>query len=612
MCGICGFLGKIDNNSSKIIENMCNIITHRGPDDAGYFIDKNICMGFRRLSIIDLENGKQPIYNENNNLVLNFNGEIYNYKELKSELEGQGHKFYTQSDSEVLVHGYEQWGKDVVNKLRGMFAFVIWNRQEKKLFLARDYFGIKPMYWCNFNNNFIYASEIKSILKFPDFEKKFNYRALDNYLSFQYAVPPETFFENIYCLMPGHILEYDFKKIKIERYFNPEFNIDNNLDLESSVKNIQKVFENSVEAHRISDVEIGCFLSSGIDSSYVASYFENQKAFTVGFDFGEKYNEISWAENLSKKIKLKHYGKIISSDEFWGAIKTVQYHMDQPLADPSCVALYFVSKLASEHVKVVLSGEGADELFGGYTVYNEPRVFKLYHKIFSQKTRTFLANLVKKVPFRFRGQSFIIRGEYETENKYIGNAYMFSKEQKEKILKNQEIITDPVDLCKNIYKNIKNYDKETKMQYLDINMWMVGDILLKADRMSMANSLELRVPFLDREVFKVASKLPTNLRVNKRNTKYALRIAAQKRLPVETAQKKKLGFPVPTRVWLRDKQYYTIVKNSFESDISKKFFNTEYLIKLLDEHYDNKWDHSRKIWTIYVFIVWYEIYFENI
>lgn len=612
MCGICGFLGKTDNNSSKIIENMCNIITHRGPDDSGYFIDKNICMGFRRLSIIDLDNGKQPIYNENNNLVLNFNGEIYNYKELKVELESQGHKFYTQSDSEVLVHGYEQWGKDVVNKLRGMFAFAIWNRQEKKLFLARDYFGIKPLYWCDFNNNFIYASEIKSILTFPGFERKFNYKALDNYLSFQYAVPPETFFENIYCLMPGHVLEYDLKKIKIERYFDPKFNIDNNLNLEDSVKNIQKVFENSVEAHRISDVEVGCFLSSGIDSSYVASYFENQKAFTVGFDFGEKYNEISWAENLSKKIKLEHYGKIISSEEFWGAIKTVQYHMDQPLADPSCIALYFVSKLASEHVKVVLSGEGADELFGGYTVYNEPRVFRLYHKIFSQKTRTFLANLVKKIPFKFRGQSFIIRGEHETENKYIGNAYMFSKDQKKKILKNQEIITDPVELCKNIYKNIKDYDNETKMQYLDINMWMVGDILLKADRMSMANSLELRVPFLDREVFKVASKLPTNLRVNKHNTKYALRMAAQKRLPIETAQKEKLGFPVPTRVWLRDKQYYTIIKNSFNSDISKKFFNTEYLIKLLDEHYNNKWDHSRKIWTIYIFIVWYEIYFENI
>jgi len=612
MCGICGFTNSnINNKSSEIIRNMCDVITHRGPDDSGYFIDKNISMGFRRLSIIDLDNGHQPIYNETNNLVLTFNGEIYNYKELKSELENLGHVFYTQSDSEVLVHGYEEWGKDLVLKLRGMFAFAIWNRTDKSLFLARDYFGIKPLYWSNFQNNFIYASEIKSILLYPEFEKKFNYRALDNYLSFQYAVPPETFFENIFCLMPGHTLEYNSGEIKINRYFDPKFEIDNNINLESAVNKIQEVFENSVNAHKISDVEVGCFLSSGIDSSYVSSYFENQKAFTVGFDFGEKYNEISWAENLAKKINLDYHSKIISSEEFWDAVPKVQYYMDQPLADPSCIALYFVAKLASEHVKVVLSGEGADELFGGYTVYNEPRVFKLYHKLFSQKTRSFLAKLVKKIPFRFRGQSFIIRGEHKTENKYIGNAYMFSKEQKQEILKNQDIITDPVDLCKNIYNNIKDYDNETKMQYLDMNMWLTGDILLKADRMSMANSLELRVPFLDIEVFKISRKLKTDLRVNKNNTKYALRLAAQKRLPIETAQKPKLGFPVPTRVWLRDKRYYMIVREKFESEISKKFFNTDKLLKFLDEHYNNKWDHSRKIWTIYVFLVWYEIYFEN-
>ena len=611
MCGICGFVGNTVDKP-KVIEKMADLITHRGPDDSGYFVDKDVSMGFRRLSIIDLDSGKQPIYNENNNLVLTFNGEIYNYKELRDQLMSSGHNFYTQTDSEVLIHGFEEWGKDLVKKLRGMFAFAIWDRKNKVLFLARDPFGIKPLYWTRVQNNFVYASEIKSILVFPEFKKVFNYRTLDNYLSFQYAVPPETFFEGVYCLMPGHTLTYKSGDVEVERYFDPKFEIDESLELETASKKIAEAFKNSVEVHRISDVEVGCFLSSGIDSSYVSSYFEGQKAFTVGFDFGEKYNEISWAQNLAKKINVNHHYKVITSEEFWSSIKKVQYYMDQPLADPSCIALYFVSKLASEHVKVVLSGEGADELFGGYTVYNEPRVFKMYQKLLSQNVRTFLSNLVKKIPFRFKGRSFIIRGEHDVEHKYIGNAFMFSENDKKKILKFPEIVTNPLDACKELYSKAKNYDDVTKMQYLDINMWMVGDILLKADRMSMANSLELRVPFLDREVFKIASKLPTRLKTPKENTKYALRQAAMKRLPISTAQKEKLGFPVPTRVWLRDKKYYSIVKEAFNSETARKFFNVDEILQFLDDHYSGKWDNSRKVWTIYIFIVWYDLYFKEI
>ncbi len=611
MCGICGFVGDVPDKS-KTIENMTGIITHRGPDDAGYFVDKEISMGFRRLSIIDLDGGEQPIYNETNNLVLTFNGEIYNYKEIKKELIEKGHKFYTQTDSEVLIHGFEEWGKDIVKKLRGMFGFAIWDRQNKSLFLARDPFGIKPLHYAISEKNFIYASEIKSILLFPGFEKKFNYKMLDNYLSFQYAFPPETFFEGIKCLMPGHILTYKDGQISIERYFEAKFEADENLSLEKASKEIEEAFKNSVEAHRISDVEVGCFLSSGIDSSYVASYFEGQKAFTVGFEHGKRYNEISWAENLSKKIKVNHFHKIISSEEFWDSIKKVQYHMDQPLADPSCIALYFVSKLASEHVKVVLSGEGADELFGGYNIYHEPSSFNVYNKIFPKTFRKFLAKIVNKIPFGFKGKNYIIRGSKDLTERYIGNAYMFSKEEKEKILKDKSLASNPSKICESIYERVKNYDDVTKMQYLDINTWMIGDILLKADRMSMANSLELRVPFLDKEVFKIASKLPTKLRVCRENTKYALRHAASKRLPIETAQKRKLGFPVPTRVWLRDKKYYEIVQKAFLSETAEKFFNCEELISILEDHYTGKTDNSRKIWTIYIFIIWYDIYFGDI
>ena len=567
-------------------------------------------MGFRRLSIIDLDNGSQPIYNEDKTLVLMFNGEIYNYKQLRKELQEKGHVFATDTDSEVLVHGFEEWREDLLNRLRGMFGFAIWNRTDESLFIARDFFGIKPMHYTQVGGHFLYASEIKSILKFPGFEKKFNYRTLDNYLSFQYAVPPETFFEGVYCLLPGHYLWYRDGKVETTRYWEARFNPDESLTEEQAVDEIEKVFEESVNAHKISDVEVGCFLSSGVDSSYVSTYFADQKTFTVGFDFGEKYNEISWAERLSKKIGVEHHTHLISSEEFWGNVEHVQYHMDKPLADPSCIALYFVSKLASEYVKVVLSGEGADELFGGYTIYNEPHVFKAYQKILPSKFRLWLAKEVKKLP-HFKGQSFIIRGSRETEEKFIGNAFMYDDEDKRRILKDPSIVTRPQSLCKKFYDRVRGYDQETKMQYLDINLWMVGDILLKADRMSMANSLELRVPFLDKEVFKVASKLPTRLRVNKKNTKYAMRQAANRHLPQETAQKEKLGFPVPTRVWLRDEKYYNIVKEKFHSETAKKFFNTDVITQFLDDHYHNKDDNSRKVWTIYIFLVWYDIYFGD-
>lgn len=607
MCGICGFTGEvIDRNET--IHKMTEVITHRGPDSDGFFLDDRISMGFRRLSIIDLEAGSQPIYNEDKSLVLTFNGEIYNYRDLRKELIEAGHKFYTETDSETLIHGFEEWGTDLLNKLRGMFGFAIYNKKDGSVFIARDFFGIKPMHYTLIDGELVYGSEIKSILCHPKFVKKFNTRALDTYLSFQYAVPPETFFEGVYCLLPGHYMWYRDGKVETTRYFEARFNPDESLTEEQAVDEIEKVFENSVNAHKIADVEVGCFLSSGVDSSYVSTYFADQKTFTVGFDFGLKYNEISWAQRLSEKIGVEHHTKIIGSDEFWDAVPKVQYHMDQPLADPSCIALYFVSKLASEYVKVVLSGEGADELFGGYTVYNDPRVFKVYQTIVPYCVRRGIYKLVSKLP-DIKGRDYLMRATHPLEERFIGNAFMYNMKEKQEILKDPSIATRPQDITKKFYDRVKDYDDVTKMQYLDINLWMVGDILLKADRMSMANSLELRVPFLDKEVFEVASKLPTRLRVNKHNTKYAMRKAAQRHMPEETAEKEKLGFPVPTRVWLRDEKYYNVVKDMFNSDISKKFFKPEQLIAWLDEHYSGKEDNSRKVWTIYVFLVWYKIYF---
>lgn len=609
MCGIAGFMGQVENRAD-VIRNMTEVITHRGPDSDGFFTDDNISMGFRRLSIIDLGAGHQPIYNEDKSLVLTFNGEIYNYKDLRKELIAKGHKFYTDTDSEVLVHGFEEWKEDMLPKLRGMFGFAIYNTKDNSLFIARDFFGIKPMHYTQIGNDFVYASEIKSILEYPKFEKKFNRKALDSYLSFQYAVPPETFFEGVYCLMPGHYLWYKDGEVEATRYFEARFNPNEEMTEEEAVDRIEKVFENSVNAHKIADVEVGCFLSSGVDSSYVSTYFADQKTFTVGFDFGEKYNEISWAKNLSEKIGVEHHTHLISSEEFWDAVPTVQYHMDQPLADPSCIALYFVSRLASHYVKVVLSGEGADELFGGYTCYNDPRVFKIYQTIVPHCIRKAIRAICRKLP-DIKGRDYLIRACDKLEERYIGNAFMYDYKQKQELLKDPSIATRPQDLTRKYYYRCRKYDDVTKMQYLDINMWMVGDILLKADRMSMANSLELRVPFLDKEVFKVASSLPTKLRCNKHNTKYAMRKAAVRHMPEATAEKEKLGFPVPTRVWLRNEKYYNVVKTKFKGKTAEKFFNTDVLVSWLDSHFSGKEDNSRRVWTIYVFLVWYDIYFDE-
>ena len=614
MCGICGFTGEVldeNENREAVLRRMTDVITHRGPDSSGFYLGDGIAMGFRRLSIIDItESGDQPIYNEDKTLVLTFNGEIYNYRPLREELLARGHTFRTQTDSEVLVHGFEEWGPGLLNRLRGMFGFAIWNTKEKSLFLARDFFGIKPLHYSMQDGRFLYGSEIKSLLAFPGFRKKFNARALDRYISFEYMPPPETFFEDVFLLPPAHYLVLKDGKIEITRYWEPKFRPEEGMTEEEAVQAIADVFEDSVAAHKISDVEVGCFLSSGVDSSYVSTYFAGQKTFTVGFDYGERYNEIDFAKDLSEKIGLEHHYKVISPEEYWGNIRKVQYHMDQPVADASCIALYFVSKIASEYVKVVLSGEGADELFGGYNIYHEPDDLAGYQKV-PLFLRRAAGAVAKAPPFSFRGKSFLIRGAQTIEENFIGNCSMFTMEEKRRLLKPGLPCTRPQEVTKPVYDRAQGLDDVTKMQLLDINVWLAGDILLKADRMSMANSLELRVPFLDKEVFAVASRIPRRLRVNRENTKVAMRKAALRRLPTATAQKKKLGFPVPTRVWLREDRYYNIVRQAFESETAAQFFRTKELVALLDEHRAGRRDNNRKIWTIYVFLIWYDIYFNG-
>ena len=608
MCGICGFTGHLaETEKREILDRMMKKIIHRGPDSEGVHLSEGIALGFRRLSIMDLNNGDQPMYNEDKTMVVTFNGEIYNYRILRKELEEKGHVFLNNADTEVLVHAYEEWGTDMVNRLRGMFAFVIWDTKTETLFGARDYFGIKPFYYTVCDGDLIYGSEIKSILEHPAYKKDVNPEALENYLTFQYSVLKETFFKDVYKLMPSHYFIFKDGKMDIKRYFEPEFKPEDKYSEEELIDKIDEVMQDSVKTHMISDVEVGSFLSSGVDSSYVAASFHGDKTFTVGFDY-EKYNEIDYAKALSEKIKIDNYSKLITTEEYWDTLPKIQYHMDEPLADPSAIALYFVSNTAAKHVKVALSGEGADEFFGGYNIYHEPFSLAGYQKL-PKGLRKAAANVMEALPFSFKGKNFVIRGSKSVEERFIGNAFMFTEKEREKILKKPTGKYDHKELTAPYYEKVKHLDDVTKMQYIDVNFWLIGDILLKADKMSMANSLEVRVPFLDKEVFKLASTIPTKYKVNESNTKWAMRRAAHRYLPDMVAEKKKLGFPVPIRIWLREDKYYDIVKKAFTSDYAAKFFKTEEIVKYLDEHKNGKKDNSRKIWTIYMFLIWYKEFF---
>ena len=618
MCGITGFTNKVDN-ADGIISEMMNKIRHRGPDAEGKYVDGDIALGHRRLSIIDVSSsGDQPIFNEDGSLVIVFNGEIYNYREIREKLIAAGHTFKTNTDTEVLIHGYEEFGEKLLNMLRGMFAFVIWDKNKKELFGARDFFGIKPMYYAVMGKTFMFGSEIKSFLPHPHFKKELNTTALENYLTFQYSPTRETFFKNVYKLMPAHYFTLKDGKLQIKRYWDVNFNADEKPALEDWVERISENFKDSVNAHKIADVEVGSFLSSGVDSSYAAAVAEVDKTFTVGFGTDEKYNEIGWAKEFSKAIGKENTSKVITPEEYWGSLEKIQYHMDEPLADPSAVALYFVCNIASERLKVVLSGEGADEIFGGYNVYIDPDG-TFYDKL-PMPIRRAIGKAAEKLPAK-RGVNFFVRKGKTVEERFIGNAFIFSAEERKNLLKIKTDAPHPMELTKPYYSRVKGKDDVTKMQYLDLHMWMAGDILLKADKMSMANSLELRVPFLDKEVMALAEQIPTKYRVTHSNrtddtkyiTKYAMRLAAKMDTPdsmAKTAAKKKLGFPVPIRVWLKEDKYYNIVREAFESKSAEQFFNREPLIKLLDDHKNGKADNSRRIWTIFIFLVWYKVYFN--
>ncbi|HAM80141.1 asparagine synthase (glutamine-hydrolyzing) [Ornithinibacillus bavariensis] len=615
MCGIVGFAtNSNDIDKASVIQEMMNTIGHRGPDSDGYFVDGNITLGFRRLQIIDLTtDASQPMFNEDDSISIIFNGEIYNYQTLMDDLKEKGHIFKSQSDTEVIIHGYEEYGIDILQKLRGMFAFALWDKKKESLVIARDFFGIKPLYYTQntTDNSLLFGSEIKSFLKFPGFQKELNKQALKPYLTFQYSVLDETFFKGVYKLRPGHYMIYKNGQIDIKQYWDIPFDTEEN-SLEYYVGKIKETMEESVKYHRISDVKVGSFLSGGVDSSYVTALLKPDKTFSVGFkDYEGIFNETNIAADLSKQLGIENHQKLISVDEFFDVIPTVQYHMDEPQSNLSSVPLYFLAELASKHATVLLSGEGADEIFGGYAWYETSKEMRAYEKL-PFFLRRAVSNIAKKLPEN-RITTFFTKGGQRVEEKFIGQAKVFDEKDAIHVLKDDyKNAPSPAEIVRESYEKVSGKDNVTKMQYVDMKHWLPGDILLKADKMSSAHSIELRVPFLDKEVMEMAGKIPAHLKVNDIDTKYVLRKAANEVLPDEWANRPKVGFPVPFRDWMKQSKYYNLVKETFESDIAKQFFHTEELVKYLDEHYNGQVNRARYIWTVYVFLVWYKRFFVDI
>lgn len=610
---MCGFIGFTDHPGGEqaILEKMMARIVHRGPDMGGAYVDDGVALGFRRLSILDLSDaGAQPMKSEDGRVVVVFNGEIYNFQSLREELRAKGHTFHCGADTEVLIHGYEEYGTRLVERLRGMFAFVIWDKANRRLFGARDIFGIKPFYYYPIPDGagLVFGSEIKAFLEHPKFVKAVNENALRPYLTLQYSATEETFFKGVYKLPAAHSFVYENGKMQISRYWDCRFAPEAQA-FEDCAEKLDGVVHESVAAHRIADVKVGSFLSGGVDSSYIAAVLMPDTTYSVGFDYN-KFNETNYAAELSEKLGIHNRRKLITADECFDAFPDIQYHMDEPQSNPSSVPLWFLAKLAREEVTVVLSGEGADEIFAGYEWYADTPAMEKFKRL-PLALRRAAAGAAKKLPY-FKGKNFLIKCAERPEDYFYGQALVFPEDEASAILQ-PAYGHGPLahELAAPVYARVQGQDEVTKKQYLDMNLWLPGDILLKADKMCMAHSLELRVPFLDKEVMAFAETIPTEYRIRGTEVKAVMRHAANKTLPDAWANRPKKGFPVPIRYWLREEKYYGIVREYFTSDYAAVFFKPDALMKLLDDHFHERANNQRKIWTVFTFLVWYKRFFVD-
>ncbi|BDR53940.1 asparagine synthetase B [Bombiscardovia apis] len=627
MCGIIAFSDREILDKDVTIQAMMKMIQHRGPNEegSGFYTNEQVALGFRRLSVIDLKSGKQPIFNEDGSVVITFNGEIYNFQTLRKQLVDAGYKFKTKVDTEVLLHGYEEWGMDgLLKRVRGMFAFLIWDDNTKTLLGARDFFGIKPLYYYREGSTFIVGSEIKAFFKEPHFKRELNEAAVKPFLMNQYNDLNETFFKGVYRFPAGHWFELQGDDFQIHQYWDAQYEVNYQRSEAETEELIDRAVQESVELHTVSDVPVGSFLSEGVDSSYVTSLLRPQEVFTVNFDEGP-YDEVGPAQALADHEGLHFNKATVSADEAFRDFAEMQYHLDEPDANPSVIPLWYLCRLARQKVTVVLSGEGADELFAGYINYGDHSGNGFIRALadglgkLPAGMRHGIGHALAKMP-NFPGKTQLYTHTADPAEYYTGQAYaydtvqptMFTSGQANNLLQPQYRNDLTVNsIYQEDFAKVKGAEDVKQMQYIDLHHFMLNDILQKADKISMAHSLEVRVPYLDREVAELANSIPSRMLFNRHNSKAIFRKAARRHLPDEWAKRPKLGFPVPIKSWLQQEQYYKQVRALFEEEWVSNIFDQTLILRLLDNNYEGRIDGRRQVWNIFTFLTWYKIYFVN-
>jgi len=621
MCGICGTYGLIDRD---LLARMCGAISHRGPDDEGHYYSSDVMLGMRRLKVIDLNTGNQPIFNENRDIVVVYNGEIYNYKENRGYLENKGHKFYTNSDTETIVHLYEELGDKCVERLRGMFAFALWDSVRERLLLARDRIGIKPLYYYFKDGVLLFASELKALLQCPSINKEINFHALHDYLTYLCVSAPDTIFKNIFKLEPGHMIICEYGNIEIKRYWDvcPQYDIYGGL-FKNEATITERMYElilESIKSHLISDVPLGVFLSGGLDSSSIVAITSEilnkpLKTFSIGFE-DDYYNELDNARLVAKRFGTDHHEYIVSP----ASIKDIQeilYFFDEPFADSSAIPTYYVSKYARQNVTVALSGDGGDELFGGYGNYKADKIGLLYKKIPSFIRNSLIPAIADCIPDaaeylsgKARIKKILSMSRMSSEEGHVFWLSCFSEEAKRELYSDSSLTgllcNNSLDRYIRYFNGYDMTDFINSCIYVDVKTVLPNDYLTKVDRMSMANSLEVRVPFLDHKLLEFAMSISSKYKIRGLTTKYLLKKIMKDKLPEAIIKGRKKGFSMPLSRWFRE-DFSVLLDEFLSENIVKKrgYFNYEFVERLSKDHLAGRKDNSKLLWTLVCFEIWH-------
>jgi asparagine synthase (glutamine-hydrolysing) len=628
MCGIAGFIdiastGAIREHSerARLLDRMCQVIRHRGPDDQGVLVEDGVALGMRRLSIIDLAGGHQPMSGEDGSVNIVFNGEIYNYRELQTELESCGHSFQTNSDTEAIVHAYEEYGNACVNKLRGMFAFAVWDRRSRSLFIARDRVGKKPLYYTvTAQQTLVFGSELKSLLQHPEVGREFNLEALDAYFTLGYVPDPLTIFRDVHKLPPGNHLVFENGQVKVEQYWDFNFETDGSLQEEDCISELRRLLDESVKLRLVADVPLGAFLSGGIDSSTIVGLMAGHmsqpvKTFSIGFH-EDSYNELKYARLTAEKFGTDHHEFFVTPD-ICEIVDELVWHFDEPFADSSAIPTFMVSKLARDHVTVVLSGDGGDELFAGYTRYVIEKKRDLFSRVPAFVRKGLLHPLSEHLSHNAWGRNFIHNVALDPIDRYLDSMSIFSRLNKRLLYAGemQRFVQRDGEIAKHFRDyaaNVKTGNQTDKLLYIDSKTYLPGDILTKVDRMSMAASLEARVPLLDHKLIEFVSRVPASFKLRGHETKYLLKKAVADIVPQAILNRPKQGFGVPMQEWI-NRQLRSRIRDTLDSSISKQrgYINPGYTQTLLEEHERGRRDHSMALWALFMLELWHRRYVDG-